>query len=80
MTSNLMKYVASSALSAIFSVGVAATASAAPIAGPAFQPQVHSSAPVLQNAYWVWHHRHRIWVRPHHNQHSYYHTYYHHHH
>ena len=78
MTSNLMKYVVSSALSAIFAVGMAATASAAPIAGLAFQPQVHANAPELQNAYWVWHHHHRIWVRPYHH-HSYYHAYYHHH-
>jgi hypothetical protein len=71
MTSKLMNYVAASALAAVFAVSVATTATAAPVVGHAFQPQVQSTvpAPALKNAYWIWRHHHHIWVRPHHYHH-----------
>jgi hypothetical protein len=70
MTSKLMNYVVSSALSAVFAVSVAATAAAAPVVGHAFQPQVHATAtPALKNAYWIWRHHHHVWVRSHHDHH-----------
>ena len=67
MSRTPLKLLLATSVVATLALGVVGTASAAPMTNVLRGADVQAPAAqqMVQKAYWVWHHHHRVWVSPH---------------